>query len=277
MLSGTLHIFVGFDWGDEIELEQIRRMVPAESLALARRPRTPPSFSYHPPPLQLTLEPIRLNLGPLGMVAAQARVTLFDFAAVSVSLRVPFALPVEQLVQLAGLLADPGEQVQAVRQAIVPLYQKLLPALRGPDFSEDLVEEYFVFELPPDAALRDKPAWIANVVHLECTADAQESEEAVRLQISYSPADLLVADWAAAVLVDRDCEETLQVIEFANTQLVQYRSIDQRLDASFAAADRLIRWTRGWLPFWRIFRKPLRTLGELKIDANTLFEAPATR
>lgn len=272
--SGTLHMFVAFDWGDEIDLEQVRGIAPAESLALARRPRTPMSFSYHPAPLQLTIEPVRIQLGPLGTVAAATRITLFDFASVSVSLRLPFTLAHEELPKLAGVLADPAENVQSVRQAIVPLFQQLLPAIRGASFNVDLVEEYFVFEFPHDAPDLSQSRWIANLVHLEnVELSEQEAEEALRLHLSYSPTDLLVADWAAAVLFDRDCEETLQAIEFANSQLLQNRSLDQRLDASFAEADKLIRrLTRGRLPFWRLFNRPLRTLGELKVDASALFE-----
>ena len=38
---GLLHIFVAFDWGDEVNLELARKLVPAEVHALPRRRRTP--------------------------------------------------------------------------------------------------------------------------------------------------------------------------------------------------------------------------------------------
>jgi hypothetical protein len=41
MLTGTLHILVAFDWGDEIDLERVRQLVRAEVYALPRRRRTP--------------------------------------------------------------------------------------------------------------------------------------------------------------------------------------------------------------------------------------------
>ena len=31
-VAGTLHVFVAFDWGEEIDLDQARRLVPAEAL-----------------------------------------------------------------------------------------------------------------------------------------------------------------------------------------------------------------------------------------------------
>ena len=75
------------------------------------------------------------------------------------------------------------------------------------------------------------------------------------------------------LLIDRDCEETLQTIEFANLQLLEYRFIDRLLDQRLADAYRLIHpLVRSWLPFWRSHAQPLRALGELKIEANNLFE-----
>jgi hypothetical protein len=95
----------------------------------------------------------------------------------------------------------------------------------------------------------------------------------VQARISYSPGDLLVAEWSAAVLVDRDCEETLQVIEFANVQLLEFRFLDDLLDDRLGDAYRLIhRLARSWLPFWRLHDRTLRALGELKIDVNSIYE-----
>ncbi len=84
-----------------------------------------------------------------------------------------------------------------------------------------------------------------------------------------------MADWAAAVLFDPDpaCGETLQVIEFANLQLLEYRNIDDRLDDNMTSAYRLVHEAnRSRLRFWRSHDRPLRVLGELKVEANDLFE-----
>src|SRR5438034_10287584 len=77
--SGTLHIYVAFDWGEQIQLEQAARQVPGSRQELPRRRRTPSSISYRPPPLHLTLDPVPLELPEIGAVQAVAGVTLFDF------------------------------------------------------------------------------------------------------------------------------------------------------------------------------------------------------
>lgn len=272
---GQLHIFVAYDWGDEIDLEKAGRLVRASVQALPRRRRTPSSFAYRAAPLHVHLPPLKVDLPEIGAIEAAAGLTVFDFGAVSLAARVPFQLTPDQLRLVAGALADPSNLVSAARSLLQPVYQQLLPLIHDPLWEEDLSEEYFVFQFPAQGmGIQDDPALLASLVHLESEPLSPEEEaEAVRLHISYSPTDLFVPDWTAAVLVDHDCDETLQAIEFANMQLLEFRHIDNRLDASLAAAGRLIApLTRSALPFWRVHARPLRVLGELKVEANGLFE-----
>jgi hypothetical protein len=306
MLTGTLHVVVAFDWGDEIDLDRVCQLVPAQTYAhpsttrasligggirpaapaaaFPRRPRTPRSIAYQPAPLQLALAPIGLDLPEIGRTQASADATVFDFAAISVALRIPFSLTRDQLLRLAGWLGDPVPIFQAVQIALLGVFEQLKSAIRDPGWNVEFHEVYVVFELPPDndlpppATLLDPKesdaAWLAGLVRLE-NGPLSESEitEALRLHISYFPEDLFVADWSAAVLLDSDCEETLETVEFANLQLLEFRHIDSRLDASLAEAYRLVhRTTHRWLPFWRTHTRPLRWLGELKVEANGLFE-----
>jgi hypothetical protein len=279
-LDGILHVYVAFDWGDAIDLERARRLVPAEIHALPRRRRTPSSVAYRPSPLRFLLPNVPLNLPELGAIRASAEATVFDFAAVSVAMHLPFLLAPDALTRLAGWLADSGPVVTAARQALDGLYRQLLPAITDPLWQDDLSEEYMIFQLSPScpvqpAYLLDEGAgWLAGLVHLEAGVLSQEEvREAIRLHLSYSPADLFVPDWAAAVLLDQDCDETLQTIEFANLQLLEYRHIDNRLDDALAGASRLSALAeRSWRRLWRTYHRPLRILGELRVEANGLFE-----
>jgi hypothetical protein len=280
ILRGTLHVFVAFDWGDELDLDEARRLLPAESQDLARRRRTPSSIGYRPAPLRYPLAAPAIELPELGPVHAVAEAIVFDFGGVSVSLQIPFELTVAALSRLAGSLSDPQCLVDAARHACNGLFEKLKPAIQQAAWSP-LGEEYFVFQLPPDdqlpealELLEQHAAWLAGLVRLESEPlSKDEIDAALQSHISYSPRDFLLAAWSAAVLVDRDCEETLQAIEFANLQLLEFRYIDNLLDQRLAAAYSTIHRTlRGRLPFWRTQARPLRRLGELRIDANNLFE-----
>lgn len=285
-LAGQLWVFIAFDWGELIDLEKVRTLVPSTFLELPRRSRTPPSIAYNPPPLRFRLGTMPQHLpglggDPIGNVLA----TVFDFAAVSVSFQVPFRLTRTELTSLAGSLADPATSrplTQAAMQTLMPLYEQLRPAIEQPDWRENLSEEFFVFHFPPGATLQ--PAhllgplapWVASLTRLEAQPLAEdEVAEALKQTLRYHPHDLFVADWAAAVLLDgdADCTETLQTIELANVQLLEYRHIDDRLDRAVQRAQailtRTVRSARS-LFYWP--RDAVRQIGELKIDAADLFE-----
>jgi hypothetical protein len=280
LLKGTLHIFVAFDWGEEVDLDHARRLLPAELQDLARRRRTPSSVAYRPAPLRYPLSGARVTLPEVGEVTSAAEAIVFDFGGVSVSLQTPFELSAAALSKLASSLADAQPLVDEARRVSMKLFETLKSAMQQPRWSP-LNEEYFVFQIESCESLapvakfveRDS-AWLAQLVRLESEAlsDAEISAQ-LQSQISYSLNDLLLAAFSAAVLVDRDCEETLQTIEFANLQLLEYRFIDNLLDERLAGAYSTIHRTlQSWLPFWRTHGRPLRQLGELRIDVNRLFE-----
>jgi len=174
------------------------------------------------------------------------------------------------LSRLAEWLATPASLIETARTTLVPLYQKLLPAIQDPLWRENLSEEYFVFHLPPkeplsaSGLLEEHCDWLARLLRLEGgSLSNEEVAEALRLHLRYSPDDLFIPDWAAAVLLDSDCEETLQTIEFTNLQLLEFRNIDNRLDDSLKAAYGLIhKLTRSLLPFWRSHGRDMRAVGE---------------
>jgi hypothetical protein len=232
-------------------------------------------------PLRCPLATVTVDMPELGTASAAAEATLFDFAAVSVALRFPFRLPRSGLTRLAAWLAEPAPLVQAARLALQPLFERLLPAIHRPQWQDDLSEEYMVFHVPatpplptPGQLLTQEAGWLARLVRLETAAlSQQEIEEALRLHLSYSPDDLVILDWAAALVVDSDCDETLEVIEFGNLQLLEFRHIDNRLEESLAAAYRLVSFRgRLWLPFLLTPARSLRALGGLKVEADGLFE-----
>jgi hypothetical protein len=280
VLAGGLHAYVAFDWGEEIHLDKARQLHPAISQTLARRRRTPPSIAYRPPPLRYPITVPQLKLPGLDGQVATAEAKVFDFGGVSVAVHITFALSASNLVRLASALSDSAALIEVVRAAVQPLYSVLSPAIDKPLFSE-LSEEYFVFQIAPGPPFLEPSAlvsrhveWLAAIARLEDEPlSPEEAEIATQSRIGYSPSDLLVAEWSAAVLVDRDCEETLQVIEFANLQLLEFRFLDDLLDDRLTEAYRLIhRLARSWLPFWRLHDRTLRALGELKIDVNSIYE-----
>ncbi|NBO92837.1 MAG: hypothetical protein EBV06_11095 [Planctomycetia bacterium] len=285
LLTGRLHLFLAFDWGEEIDLARAKQQRNSVYLDMRRRPRTPASIAYRVPPLRFTLDPVVISLEGLNTTEIRtAEATVFDFGGVSVSLAIPFTMTRAALRDLAAKLTDRSNAqtlVKSVRNLLEPLYRQLLPAIVRPDWPETLWEEYFVFQfspgslLVPEQLLKEQSGWMAGLIRLEDEElSDQEVAEALRLRMRYTTYDLFVPDWAAAVLVDREEEsaETLQAVEFANLQLLEYRHIDARLDGILNRAEQLLGRSGGqWLPFFGTDRS-VRLMGELKVEANRLFE-----
>ena len=285
IVSGVLHAYVAFDWGEEVDLVQAAKLLEAElgsasSPGLPRRRRTPMSIEYRPAPLVFQLPHTVCKFAVLGEVEAQVEMILFDFATLSLSLRVPFSLQGSKLSELALELSRPGEFPSFGKTLLEPLFKRLSPAIKLPKWSE-LTEEYFVFQFNPgdpfpeiSDLLQNHSTWLASLLRLEVSPlAAEEIEESIKQKLQYSPTDLLVVDWAAAVLIDSDCEETLQTIQFANLQLLRYRYLDDLLDTELANSAKWARWPT---PFSRLLgegpNQRVRELGALNIEATNLFE-----
>jgi hypothetical protein len=286
LLTGRLHIYVAFDWGDEINLDLARQQATGVVLDMVRRPRTPHSIAYRPPPLRFPLKPGAFTMpGLTNSTVPSAEATVFDFGGVSVALQLPFCMTRSDLRQFASGLNESAATLaimKSTRAMLEPLFEQLLPTITRPLWAENFWEEYFVFQFPPcgavapDSLLGQHSDWLAGLLRLaEESLSKQEVEDALRLTLRYGAEDVFIPDWGAAVLVDREgeSEETLQAIEFANLQLLEYRHIDQRVDRILTQADDLLRRvSQSWLPAWRGYKRPLRTLGHLKVEASGLFE-----
>ncbi len=213
--------------------------------------------------------------------APRGDLTVFDFGVLALS--VPFRVQIDPgaLLKLAGALSETAPLNAAAQRVVAPWIERLRPAVTGFEISE-LAEEYIVFQVEQTRPgwLADHADWIARLVRLEPEPlSRDEVAEATRLSLSYTPDDLVTLDWAAGFIADRDCAETLQVIEFANVQLLEFRHIDDRLDDRLEAAYRLIRpapprsrLSPRSLADWRGHGDAVRNVRELEIEATSLFE-----
>jgi hypothetical protein len=281
-MAATVHLAFAFEVGYEIDLERARVLVTGEEGHLVRRRRTPESLRYRPAPVRVGIDPEDLALpGEEGVETdgpALAELSLFDFGAVSLRVSFPIRTTPEALLRLAGALADTAVLTDAARRLLAPILDRIGPTVT--DFVlGDEAEEYVVFQLPPvsDGWVEAHAAWVAGLVRLEAgPLSTGEVREATRLALSYAPNDAVVLDWAAGAVADRDAADTLQIIEFANVQLLEYRFIDDRLDDRLEGAYRLIRpttrFTRSWGRPARARAEAVRQVRELELEATSLVE-----
>ena len=157
---------------------------------------------------------------------------------------------------------------------------RLRPALSA--IREDfLSEDYLVFvvhelERPrsADEVMTKHGEAIAAMLRGERQAlSRQEIDTVLKHRISYLADDLVIATWNAAFVYDTNAgaTATLEIIEFANSQLLQFRYYDQLLDQQLGTIYGALqhpRWYDQWIG--KRYTRAARLVHALFIDVNEL-------
>jgi hypothetical protein len=143
-----------------------------------------------------------------------------------------------------------------------------------------LNEDYFVFHVDSqDGALtanklrEEHGRDIARMLSGDPKAlSVEECEEVLRGSISYYPNDLAVIGWNAAFIYDTKAgaETTIQLLEYANSQLLEFRHYDELLSKELVAVNESLR-QRGGLRRWRLGRQASR-LEAVAVEITELVE-----
>jgi hypothetical protein len=158
------------------------------------------------------------------------------------------------------------------------------PALEEPAASH-LSEDYYTIHLTEafdsdgrpmtgGALLASHGDAIAQIVRGESTPLAEaERDEILQSAMSYYPNDLLVAGWVAALVYDNPDAATpaLQLLEYANTQLLEFRHYDEALTRVLARTYDLLEHQGGFFRRWRMAGEA-ESLNALRLDVMELTE-----
>ena len=193
-------------------------------------------------------------------------------------------LPLDLRHQLrsAGHAHRPAEA--RTRRALQALSVK---PLRFAGASEWLQEDYFIFhvkelklrEIGTAPSANDLLAahgdQIAQVVRGEMAMLSDgERQEILQSRISYYPNDLAVIGWNAAFIYDTDAgaETAIQLLQYANSQLLEFRHYDELLTKELENVyDFLEVGGTGWWSRWRT-AKAASKLHTVLLDVNELTE-----
>ncbi|MEO6991514.1 MAG: hypothetical protein ABI346_06770 [Candidatus Baltobacteraceae bacterium] len=244
IVGGALHAFFIYDVADTIDLAALPSVgvdgVTRAPLHL-RREASPGSIQFPTPPLVARLPPIEA-----AGTAAGVRVKMYDYGVISIRLSVTFRGTWSDYAALGRALRTDAVASSAARGALERLLVGLSPALDEPHAV--LLEDYFVYEVqafadPMSATdlLADCGLALAGLVAGEERRLARvEVEELLRVNFSYYDDDLAVVQWDSAFVYDRSegAAATSDILEFANTQLVELRAYDRRLDDELDAIYR---------------------------------------
>jgi hypothetical protein len=102
---------------------------------------------------------------------------------------------------------------------------------------------------------------------------ASERAEALQGSMSYSETDLLVAGWTAAVVYDtpEGAEPTIQLLEYANAQLLEFRHYDEVLTRVLAGVYKNLEHKGGFFRRWRMADEAEK-LNTIRLDLTEIAE-----
>jgi hypothetical protein len=237
--SAHIIAFYLFDVAEAVTLAGLPGLVETSPARIAAKPSIPSYVQYQQPPLVVDGEAV----GITGPDEFQIRFKVFDYGVISLALTRPFSGTWVDLVALGqGIMENEGLEQQA-EAACRALVARLAPSLVRQRESY-LSEDYLVFAvtalerpLTGRALLQTHKEEVALLLRGERHAlSRQEEKEVLRHRISYFAHDLVVPTWNAALVYDTEAGSAvaLEILEFANSQLLQFRYYDDLLDAELA-------------------------------------------
>ena len=259
-LRGSVLVLIQFDVCEELRLDQLQQAVNARTQPQPSMKQSAPAYvRYHRPPVVGPLEPLVLESGE----SLRGEVKYYDYGVASVIYQLPFEGDWESLVRLASRWvwdidfasrAEPvvRQKLEHVRSAMVKPYDRWLS------------EDYFIFHVreaegAPTAGqlTRDHGLEIAQVVR----GDKQplspaESAEVLNSQVSYYANDVSIIGWNAAFVYDTTtgAETSIQLLEYANSQLLEFRHYDELLTGILDSVYDLLGQKTGFFARWGLAR-----------------------
>ena len=232
---GAFRALFVYDVADSIDLARLRTV---RGEGVARAPlqlRREASSEF----IQYPVAPLIVRLPDLEDPRATMRAKIFDFGVVSLRITVPFAGTWAEFTAFSRRLRGDSALEAQARAALDDVLAELGDALDDPHPA--LVEDYFILEVEQFTQRIEArallgpygPALAQLLLFEDRPLVTSEEQEALRLAYSYYPDDLAVVQWDAAFVYDRadGAEAVEDILEFANSQLVEFRTYDARLDA----------------------------------------------
>jgi hypothetical protein len=275
--SGHVTVFYLFDVAEAIDLRALHGLTPQAVRARpAPKPPSPSYFQFQQPPLVVDGEVV----GTASIEGLDARVKFYDYGVVSLALSRPFSGTWPELIAIGQGLMDHEPLDHAAERAVRDAVMRLLPAFVAPH-TQYLAEDYLVFAVTAfqepvtaDRLLEQHGRDIAQLLRGEQAAlSAQETEEVLRHRLSYLADDLAIPAWNTAFVYDTEpgTQGALEIFEYANSQLLEFRHYDDLLETKLARIYGVLKEPRRFdLLAGRRFTLAARELHSVFVDVNEL-------
>jgi hypothetical protein len=277
-VSATVTAYYLFEVSESIRLGSLQTALGAAASLATLYDKAPgaPRIRYIQPPVVVDGE----AFGEATIGDFRVRAKFYDYGVVSLWLSRGCNGPWPDLVAASReLIENDALQAQA-EAAALRILDRVNPFLE--DRHQAILDEEYVvvgvsaFDPPLSAAgvLERYGSDIAQLLRGERQAlSPQERDEVLRHRLSYLADDLVVAAWNAAFIYDSEAalSGTADVLEFANSQLLEFRYHDERLEAALGRIYARLqhpRWTDSLIG--RRYLRAIRELHSLFIDVNEL-------
>jgi hypothetical protein len=277
ILAGHVTAFFLYEAAETFDLSAVARLIgPAAPARLSPKATMPSYVQYRQPPLTIDGE----SLGLAEAAGFRVRFKIFDYGVISVALTRRLPKSWNELIE-SGLTWQEEPRLVAEAESLCrDLMRRLEPAMTAAR-SDLVTEDYVVFavtdlEGTPSSGtvIEQHGAHIAQLLRGERDRlSPQELEEVLRHRLSYLDRDLLVPTWNAAFVYDTESgvQAALEILEFANSQLLEFRYYDGLLDRELARIYADLQ-RPGWFKGWggRRYTRPAQQVHALFIDVNEL-------
>jgi len=281
-LRGSFSALVLYDVAEQIRLDTLRSLAGMEA-----PPREPVFKHLTPDYVRFERPPVVEHLGSISIGTGepfQVRIKYFEYGVVSVELRLDFEADWEDLVRLSSRwMAEP--EIEKRTLEIVRGCLERVGAALVDSYESRLDEDYNIIHvrearddqgqpLTAAALLAQHGQHVAQIVRGEATPLApSEQNEALQAALSYYPCDLVVPGWVAAFVYDtpEGAVPTIQLLEYANTQLLEFRHYDEVLTRVLNTVYRALGHRGRFLRRWKMAGEAER-LNALRLDVRELAE-----
>jgi hypothetical protein len=275
-IQGSVLALVLYDVCEEIRLDEVRRILGAPELPHRFKDVQGENVRVERPPVMQTLEPLVMRGGE----RLTGQIKFYDYGVVSLVYQLPFRGSWEELVQMGSRWMAGSEFEHHTSDIVRQQMAAIAPAMVKPNQTW-LSEDYFIFhllEIPGISNATDLLAAhgdsIVQLVRGETTRLSDgERAEILQSSISYYPHDLAVVGWNAAVVFDTlsGAETAIQLLEYANSQLLEFRHYDDLLTHVLAGVYSSLERKGGLWDRWKLANQASK-LKEIVIDVTELTE-----
>jgi len=254
-LHGSVFVVALYDVCDEITLSELRSLIGGRLLAPAFKHTTPGYVRFERAPVVESLEPVSLKTGE----QFTGTIQYYDYGVIGVLLRFTYTGTWTDLKQLASRWIS-SLVFEELTSSFVKQRVESLGSALCKRYENWLTEDYYIFHLHSSDVsaqdlLREHGEDISELIHGETVLLAKpENDEVLQASISYYPNDLAVVAWNGAFVYDTEAgaETTIRILEYVNSQLLQFRHYDELLSSELEQAYRFLESRRGLLAGWRV-------------------------